>query len=43
MSNFRNQVINNPLNSDFIKHKDTQILFSDFLRNASEGPADDLQ
>jgi len=42
MSNFRNQVINNPLNGDFWKQKDTQIVFSDFLRNAGEGPANDI-
>lgn len=43
MNNFRDAIINNPLNSDFWKHKETQIYKSDFLRDAAEGPADDLK
>lgn len=43
MQNFRDAVINNPLNSDFWKHKETQIFKSDFLRDASYGPADEIR
>jgi len=43
MRNFKDAVINNPLNGDFWKQKESQIYKSDFLRDATGGPADEIR